>query len=390
MNSSALFIASAEEIQAGKVTDVYFERTRQILAARNIHKRVVMECVVKSFPDDYAWGIFAGLEESLHLLKDLPISVWSLSEGTAFKENEPTLMIEGDYLDFGLYETALLGILCQSSGVATKAARCRKAAGDRPVFSFGARRMHPAIAPMIERNAYIGGCDGVAAIKSAELLGLDPVGTIPHALILLIGDTVEAVQAFDENIDPAVKRVALVDTFLDEKFESLRVAEKLGDRLFAVRLDTPSSRRGNFLSILKEVRWELDLRGFNHVKLFVSGGLDENSIQQLNEVVDSYGVGTSISNAPVLDFSMDIVEIDGEPIAKKGKLSGKKQVWRCPQCSNTQILPWQQKPPKACECGGDFEPAMKQFIKDGVLLQEPPSPHEIRNHVMEQLSNLST
>jgi nicotinate phosphoribosyltransferase len=49
---------------------------------------------------------------------------------------------------------------------------------------------------MVERNAYIGGCDGVAIVKSAELIGEEPSGTIPHALILMMGSTVEAVRAF--------------------------------------------------------------------------------------------------------------------------------------------------------------------------------------------------
>ncbi|CUS91929.1 Quinolinate phosphoribosyl transferase, C-terminal domain, partial [Candidatus Kryptonium thompsonii] len=134
-------------------------------------------------------------------------------------------------------------------------------------------------------------------------------------------------KAFDEIIDPKVPRIALIDTFTDEKFEAIRIAEALKDKLYGVRLDTPSSRRGNFLAILKEVRWELDIRGFKNVKIFVSGGVDEEIIKQLNEVVDAYGVGTTISSAPVLDFAMDIVEIEGKPMAKRGKLSGEKQVY---------------------------------------------------------------
>ena len=49
------------------------------------------------------------------------------------------------------------------------------------MISFGARRMHPGLAPMIERNAFVGGCDGVAVTKSAELIDADPMGTIPHS-----------------------------------------------------------------------------------------------------------------------------------------------------------------------------------------------------------------
>jgi len=116
-----------------------------------------------------------------------------------------------------------------------------------------------------------------------------------------------------------VHRVVLVDTFCDEKNESLRVAEALGKDLYGVRLDTPSSRRGDIRKILQEVRWELDYRGYHHVRLFVSGGIDEEEIISLRDIVDSFGVGTSISNAPVLDLAMDIVEIESRPMAKRGR-----------------------------------------------------------------------
>jgi nicotinate phosphoribosyltransferase len=377
--------ASLEDIKKGLVSDIYFERTRQVLEKLNINKHVTTEIVLKKFPADYHWGVWAGLEESLEVLSGLKINIWSMPEGTIFDVNQPLMVIEGPYLEFGIYETALLGFLCQASGIATKAARCRMAAGDKQVVSFGARRMHPGIAPMIDRNAYIGGCDGVAVVKSAELLGLDPSGTIPHALILIMGDTVSAVKAFNEIIDKKVKRVALVDTFLDEKFEALNVAKALGDDLFGIRLDTPGNRRGDFLSILKEVRWELDLRGFQYVKILVSGGIDEYKILELNEVVDAYGVGTSISNSPVLDYSMDIVAIEGEPIAKRGKPSGKKDVFRCPMCYETVVIPYGWKFSQVCPCGQDYENMLKPIIENGKLTAKYPSVYGIRDYVLKQL-----
>ncbi|NOY79034.1 MAG: nicotinate phosphoribosyltransferase [Calditrichaeota bacterium] len=378
-------IATPEEIKSGQVVDVYFSRTKEILEAEKKDKHVVAEFVVKRFPEGRTWGVFAGLEEVVYLLRDLNIQAWAMPEGTVFRENEPVLVIEGNYLDFGLYETAILGLLCQASGVATKAARCKKAAGEKTVLSFGARRMHPVLAPMIERNAYIGGCDGVAVIKSAELLGIPPAGTIPHALILILGDTVEAVKAFDRVIDPKVARVALIDTFTDEKFESVRVAEAMKGNLFGIRLDTPGSRRGDFLSILKEVRWELDLRGFKDVKIFVSGGIDENKIPELNEVVDAYGIGTSISSASVLDFAMDIVEIEGVPIAKRGKASGRKDVYQCPSCHASVVVPFGQEPRSVCDCGVPYKPLLQPILDHKKLLVDLPDHKDIRAYVLKQL-----
>jgi len=389
MVKGKLHTADFADIRSGKITDIYFARTIRILKAKGIDKWVKAEFIVKDFPEGWEWGVFAGLEECSHLLEGMKINVRAMSEGTIFKTYQPVLEIEGMYTDFGLFETAILGFLCQSSGIATKAARCRKAAGDRGVISFGARRMHPAIAPMVERSAYIGGCDGVAVVMSGELIGEDPVGTMPHALIIVMGNSVDATKAFDEVIEPTVKRVALVDTFGDEKFESLAVAEALKDKLYGVRLDTPSSRRGNFLRILEEVRWELDIRGHNHVKIFVSGGLDEEKILELNPVVDAYGVGTSISSAKVIDFAMDIIEVEGEPLAKRGKMSGSKRVLRCENCYNYKMIPLnvKEKLPVMCDCGTEYKDILLPFADNGKIVGSRPLPNEIRDYVLKQLQH---
>lgn len=377
-------IAKPEDIKAGKVTDVYFERAISVLKAKGVNKYVKAEFVVKKFPSNYEWGVFAGLDEVLQLLEGLPITLKAMPEGTIFRTNEPVMTIEGMYLDFAVYETAILGLICQASGIATKSARCKLAAGDKIVVHFGARRMHPAITPMIDRSSYIGGCDGVATPVGSKLLGIPASGTMPHAMILLFGDTLEAVKAFDEVMDSKIPRIALIDTFTDEKFEAIRIAEALGDKLYGVRLDTPSSRRGNFLAILKEVRWELDIRGFKNVKIFVSGGVDEEMIKQLNEVVDAYGVGTSISSAPVLDFAMDIVEIEGKPIAKRGKLSGEKQVYINEETGERIVLPANEKFDRE-----EFKPLLEKVIEDGKIIKPTPEPSEIRNYVLKQLKKLT-
>ncbi len=389
-----LFTADFDDIKSGRVTDVYFDRTIKILKAKGIDKWVKAEFIAKSLPDDGEWGIFAGLEECSRLFEGMKINVRSMPEGTVFRAYQPVLEIEGMYTDFGIYETAILGFLCQASGIATKAARCKKAAGDRGVISFGARRMHPTIAPMIERSAYIGGCDGVAVLMSGELIGADPVGTMPHALIIMMGNSVEATRAFHEVIEPQVKRVALVDTFGDEKFETIAVAEAMGEKLYGVRLDTPASRRGNFLRILEEVRWELDLRGYKHVKLFVSGGLDEYKINELNPLVDAYGVGTAISSAKVVDFAMDIIEVEGKPLAKRGKMSGSKRVLRCDSCYNYMMIPLSEMSGSDlqnmdCTCGGLFRDILLSHVDRGKIIGDRPAAKEIREYVLRQLQHIS-
>ena len=380
--------ADAQEIKTGKVTDAYFPRTLEVLKALHIDKRVTAEFTAKSLPHGWPWGILAGIEECAELLTGLKVSVRSMKEGALFKPYQPVMEIEGPYSSFGRYETALLGLLCQATGVATKAARCKKAAGDRLVISFGGRRVHPAVAPVVERSAFIGGFDGVAILKSAEIIGSEAMGTMPHALIILVGDTVDATRAFNTVLGSTIKTIALIDTFHDEKFEAIRVAESLGKKLYGVRLDTPASRRGDFLRILEEVRWELDMRGYKHVKLFVSGGLDEEDITTLNPLVDGYGFGTSVSSARVVDFSMDIVEVAGKPIAKRGKASGSKRVLRCRRCNGDRVVPSTEKP-KRCVCGGTYDDLLSPLIDKGKLKVKLPSPQKIRDAVIETVAHVS-
>ncbi|MEW6419736.1 MAG: nicotinate phosphoribosyltransferase [Nitrospirota bacterium] len=379
--------ADPKDIISGMITDVYFERTLKILKAKGVNPVVKAEFIAKSLPEDWPWAISAGLEEAMYLMKHLPIKVRAMREGTVFYPYEPVMEIEGRYQDFCVYETAILGLICQASGVATKAARFKKLAGEKLVISFGARRMHPILAPMIERNAYIGGCDGVAVVKSGELIGEDPMGTMPHALIICMGSTVEAIKAYDEVLEPKFKRVALIDTFLDEKFECLNVAEALREKLFAVRFDTPSSRRGNFYRILEESRWELNMRGYGHVKFYVSGGIKEEDVPVLNPLVDGYGIGTSISNAPVVDYAMDIMEVEGKPLAKRGKWSGSKRVLRCPKCGARKIVP-NNEDKHVCSCGKRFEDILIPLLDKGKQLIKTESSSKLRAFVLKNVKNL--
>uniref|UniRef100_A0A7C4Y069 nicotinate phosphoribosyltransferase n=1 Tax=Caldisericum exile TaxID=693075 RepID=A0A7C4Y069_9BACT len=383
-----MFIANEKDIKEGLTTDVYFVRTEEILRKKGIDNYVVADFTVQWLK--YPWGVFVGLPEVIEVLEGRHISLYALPEGSIFKSRDekgfpvPVMVIEGPYLEFARFETPLLGFICEASGIATKTARLRKIAKDKTILSFGIRRMHPAIAPMIDRSAYIGGCDGVSSLIGAKTIGKSPTGTIPHALIINMDGIVKAVKAFDEIIDPSVPRLALVDTFQDEKFESLLAAETLGKKLYGVRLDTPGSRRGSIVDIAREVRWELDLRGFNRVKILVSGGLDEESVRALTEsgVVDGFGVGTAISNADTIDFAMDIVEVNGKPIAKRGKYSGRKKVYR--RFENGRVL-YEVKKFDESILGEDM---LVPVILDGKVVYKERTIDEIRNYVLEQLSKI--
>src|SRR5437870_10428389 len=157
--------------------------------------------------------------------------------------------------------------------------------------------MHPGIAPLIERSVYVAGVDAITTPLGAELFGAPAMGTMPHALVIVMGGPREAFAAVHKYLEAKIPRIALVDTYYDEKTEALMAVEAIPD-LLGVRLDTPASRRGNFAAIIREVRWELDLRGHKDVKIFVSGSVDEKTIPALLEAgVDGSALGTALATA---------------------------------------------------------------------------------------------
>ena len=311
------------QVISGETADVYFARTTQVLQAAGVNPTVVMEV----FPGRA--GVLCGIEESLTLLREvLPADgaeVWALAEGADVGAREVALRVKAPYLSVGVYETAILGILAHCTAWATAARECVEAAGDVPVFSFGARHVHPNVAHVMDYAAVVGGCVSCSSILGAKLAGVAAAGTSSHAFNLCIGDTVTAFELFDKHMPPEVPRIVLVDTFKDEVEETLRVANALGDRLQAVRLDTPSQRGGVTPALVAEVRAHLDLHGYRHVGIVASGGMTAERIRGFvaeGAPVTAFGVGSAITAAPPNDFTADIHEIDGRPVAKRGRIPG--------------------------------------------------------------------
>jgi nicotinate phosphoribosyltransferase len=313
----------SEAVLSGETADIYFARTVDILRHEGLNPVATMEVFSSRA------GVFCGIEEVKALLsRVLPEAnreVWALAEGETMREREVVLRITAPYQSYGLYETAIDGILSHCSGWATAARECVEAAQGIPVISFGARHVHPLVAGIMDYSAIIGGCAGCSSIAGAKLAGIEPSGTIPHALVLIIGDTIKATVALDKYMPTGVPRVSLVDTFKDEAEESVLVAQALGKKLSAVRLDTPAERGKVTPDLVKEVRARLDLAGFSKVGIFVSGGVSVERIKQFikeGAPVDGFGVGSYITGAKPIDFTADIHEVAGKPIAKRGRIPG--------------------------------------------------------------------
>jgi nicotinate phosphoribosyltransferase len=104
-----------------------------------------------------------------------------------------------------------------------------------------------------------------------------------------------------------------------------KFTQALGQKLHGVRLDTPGERGGVTPDLVKETRARLDLAGFHHVRISVSGGVTPERIRRFREVgapVDSFGVGSYITSAAPIDFTADLHEVDGKPVAKRGRIPG--------------------------------------------------------------------
>ena len=143
--------------------------------------------------------------------------------------------------------------------------------------------IHPDITDVLDYAAIVGGCVGASTPAGARLAGLAPT-TMPHSLVLIFGDTVEAALAFDRRLGPDVARIVLVDKFKDEAEEALRVAHALGDRLYGIRLDTPSERGRVTADLADEVRAWLDQGGLPARPDRDLGGLTPERIQHFGAV----------------------------------------------------------------------------------------------------------
>ena len=129
--------------------------------------------------------------------------------------------------------------------------------------------------------------------------------------------------------------------------------------------------------------------GHQDVDIIVSGGLDEKSVGDIADTcVAGFGVGTSISNAPTLDLSMDIVEKDGVPMSKRGKFGGRKYTYRCPHCfeMGASLSPDDEI---RCSCGEVMDMIEQPVLIDGKKTMPDIPATEIRSRVIRQVKQLS-
>jgi len=378
-----LHSATPHEIERGSVADRHLSHTREVLAAHRADAAVACEVRATELPPGWQWAILCGLEEALSLLEGHPVDALAVPEGSAIYPEEPVLQVAGPYPEFGFLETAVRGMLGQATGVATAAARIKLAAGGRPVYAAGVDRLHPAVVPVVERAAYVGGCAAVATTKGSEVSGAEAAAAIGPELSLLLGEP-DAWHAFDEVVDDRVPRLVSVGALRDERASAVAAADALGERLTGVRIDAGTIDPGRLVHLVREVRWELDARGRSDVRILVAGDLDEEAIGTLVRHVDGFSVGPALARAPAVAFSFDIVEVEGEPRARRGSLSGPKTLWVCDSCGNRGIAPARAQHEPCPRCGGRLRGLLAPRLTRGVAEHAAEDPASIRGRALEE------
>lgn len=81
---SIFHTADPEDIKNGRVTDVYFSRTLEVLKKKGIDKRVRAEFFAKTLPNGFKWGVLAGIEEAARLMEGKKVNIRSMREGEVF------------------------------------------------------------------------------------------------------------------------------------------------------------------------------------------------------------------------------------------------------------------------------------------------------------------
>jgi nicotinate phosphoribosyltransferase len=311
----------------------------------------------------------------------------AMAEGTVFFADEPIVRVTAPLPEAQLVETRLINIVHFQSLVASKAARMVLAAGGRTLIDFGLRRAHGAEAGLFAaRAAYIAGFAGTATVLADPLFGIPIFGTMAHSFIQAHDDETAAFEHFARS-RPA-NLVLLIDTYDTEAGARKVVAlapwlSEAGITLSGVRLDS-----GDLAAHAREVRRILDTGGLDAVRIFASGGIDEDAIAGFvasGAPIDGYGVGTSLvtsEDAPALDCAYKMQEYAGLPRRKhsEGKATwpGRKQVFRQ---RNGDVL---------TVVGGDQEgePLIHPVMRAGKIVAPLPSLAQIRTHAAAELAKL--
>ena len=220
--------------------------------------------------------------------------VAAIPEGTIAFPHEPLLRVRAPFIEALLLEAGLIRTINLATLIATKAARIVTAAAGRPVAEFALRRAH---APYeVTRAAYIGGCATTSFVAAAKRFGLQPTGTIPHALVQLYDTEREAFEAVATTLP---QYTLLLDTYdVHQATHTGRRGRPPGAAAARTRAGgRPPRTVATWQPTAATSRRVLDAGGLESVRIVASGDLDEFAIAELvaaKAPLDGFGIGTKV------------------------------------------------------------------------------------------------
>ncbi len=302
----------------GDSADVYLHRTQRVLRDEGLNPVVVMEFSASQE------GILCGTVEVKAVLSKVTSEgnreVWAVEEGTEVAQGEVCVTIRAPYSSFGLYETAITGILAQSTGWAKAAHELVVAAEGHPVVSVGAHNVHPSVAAVMDYSAIVGGCQTGSTALGARLAGTQPITSVSGALLQIMGDPATALEAFDRSVAADVPRIAYLDPRGDVAAQTAEIARLLGSRLTAVRLGRVPGGRQIPAEVIQEVRARLDEHGCRNVAIVVSGDLSPDRIRSLlsaGSPIDVFHDSGYIASANPVPFRPNIRTISDRSVPQE-------------------------------------------------------------------------
>jgi len=420
--SSARVARAGDPGHSALLTDLYELAMLQVYHRHRMLDVAVFEFFVRRLPARRGYLVAAGLEQVLEFLEGLHFSageidwlaasgsyddaflehlagfsfrgdVHAMPEGSVYFANEPVLRVTAPLPQAQLVETRVVNLLQFQSLIASKAARCVLAAPGRLLVDFGLRRAHGAEAGLLAaRASYLAGFAGSATVLAGQRFGIPCYGTMAHSYVQAHDHEAEAFARFARARRHDV--VLLIDTYdtLEGARRVVEVAHALaaeGIAVRAVRLDS-----GDLDALSREVRATLDAGGLREVRIFASGGLDEDVLAALvaaGAPIDGFGIGTSLdvsADAPYLDCVYKLQEYAGEPRRKrstdKATWPGRKQVYRRHDAAGTMLEDVVSLEDDAHE----GEPLLEPVMREGRRLGAAPDLGAIRERTARALAAL--
>jgi nicotinate phosphoribosyltransferase len=399
------------------LTDLYELNMAASYLRRNMEGQATFSLFVRRLPPGRAFLVAAGLDSCLRWLEDLRFETedlaylsgvgfserdldsfsrlrftgdaWAVPEGRIVFAGEPLLEVTAPIAEGQIAETVLLNQITFQTAIASKAARCRIAAGeDVDLVEFGFRRSQGIDAGIaVARLSALVGFVATSNVESSRLYGLRPAGTMAHSYVEAFASEADAFRAFARDHPGAT-------TFLVDTYDTLRGVATAIEVIRQLHLESAAAVRldsGDLGSLARDTRRMLDDSGLSGVRIFLSGGLDEYDIDRLRRrgaPFDAVGVGTKLSvsaDAPYLDSAYKLVDYGGRPVLKlsegKATLPGAKQVFRSEGLHDILGLRHEEVPP-GCES------LLQHVMARGGRVGTAPSLEESRQRFENDLASL--